>query len=234
MIAYSSNSSPPLICQLVGSDPTCNMDTPGSPPESPFPHSAVSPVNLSTPSSLSFQSQEHHFGADCLSSPPLAPFTVSEQGGFGPWVLFQLEHTQRTVNPPLFQRVATSSSSCYVPKQQKRAERSCQKEAHSICSETHEYYLVPEWEVSVMHEVLLVSTHMGSQTAHQCSQLCHNSIRAEPACCAQRPKPWHCPQLSQHNATGKHWLLRASQTSFPSPNSAAAKCARFPCYRVST
>lgn len=33
-------------------------------------------------------------GQSVFSSPPSAHFTVSEQGGFGSWVLFQLEHTQ--------------------------------------------------------------------------------------------------------------------------------------------
>lgn len=179
MIASSFNSSPPLICQVVGSDLTSNMDTPGiritnSPVRSVFCQSFY-PV-LASPSSLRSTTS----GQSVFSSPPSAPFTVSEQGGFGSWVHFQLEHTQRILNPPLFYRVATSSSSCDVPKQQKRAERSCQKEARSICSETHGHCLVPEWEVSVTHEILLVSTRTGSQTAHQRSQLCDNSNRAEP------------------------------------------------------
>lgn len=119
-------------------------------------------------------------GQSVFSSPPSAHFTVSEQGGFGSWALSQLELAQGILNPPLFHKVATSSRSCDVPKQQKRAERSCQKEVHSICSETHGHCLVPEWQVSVLHEMLLVSTRMGSQTAHQCSQLSDNSTRAEP------------------------------------------------------
>ena len=76
--------------------------------------------------------------------------------------------------------MATSSGSCDVPKQQKRAERSCQKAPRSISSETHGHCLVPEREVSVTHEILLVSTQAGSRTAHQRSQLRDSSIRAEP------------------------------------------------------
>lgn len=63
----------------------------------------------------------------------------------------------------------------------RRGQRGAAREKH-ICSEIHEHGQVPEWAVSVMHEISLVSAPKSSLTAEQCRQLWDNSSCAEPGC----------------------------------------------------
>lgn len=62
----------------------------------------------------------------------------------------------------------------------RRGQRGAAKKKYWPRNPRTQLWLVSEWEVSVIHEIVLVCTHVGSQTAHQCSQLCDNSTCAEP------------------------------------------------------
>lgn len=120
----------------------------------------------------------------------------------------------------------------------RRGQRGAAREKH-IGSEIRGHGRVPEWEVSVTHEILLVSTPKGSRTAHQRRQLWDNSSRAEPG--LSHVSSDQSPGLALSSPTtvqlgnGKYLLLRASQTPFFHPTNPQLQNAHnFPYYRGST
>lgn len=111
----------------------------------------------------------------------------------------------------------------------RRGQRGAAREKH-VCSEIHGQGLVPEWEVSVMHEILLVSAPKGSCTAHQRRQLWDSPSHAEPGLADvssdQSPGLALSSPSTLQLGNVKYWLLRASQTSFSPPT--AVKSTQFP------